>query len=94
MSELTNEQRSAAEVAAFIADKPDRYFLYVAADGLTVTTWMGDKLGDVIHRGNIVRDNFGGRRRAIRVRAINGCNYHGWANESSGTYARLRKTKA
>lgn len=73
INELTNEQRSAAEVAAFIAEKPARYFAYHDAQrsgvdpitrlhvGDKITTWTGDELATVI---GWPRDPFGAPYRS------------------------------
>ena len=97
-----NAQTSREEVAAFLRDKPDRCFCYVALPipslplvrRPVITTWTGDVLGYIVERRPAVRDNFGGTRQWIRAHAINGRVYAGWYFASSGNYARLRSVKA
>lgn len=88
----TNEERSACEVYEFWHEKPDRYFCFVNEDHMEVTTWTGEKLGDVSF-GCKYRDNFGGERIPVTVRAINGISYHGTYYCSAGDYARLKAYK-
>ncbi|WP_407156327.1 hypothetical protein [Bradyrhizobium sp. STM 3557] len=86
----TNEERSALEVFEFLRDKPARYFLYINAEKRTATTFTGDTLGTVSF-GREYRDNFGGKRVAVTIRAITGETYHGTYYKSSGDYARIKK---
>lgn len=106
VNELTNEQRSAAEVAAFIAEKPDRYFAYHNAKqsgfdpvlrlhrGDRITTWTGEGLGTVKWSGDPFRDNFDGIRQNFRALGINGITYSGTAYLSAGDYVRMREVKS
>lgn len=100
----TNAEISRAEVAAFVADVPDRYFAYHAdrsttaqmgrwADGIgaTITTWTGDKLADVVERFPVYRSNLGDRRQNFRARGINGATYSGTAYLDAGDYVRMRR---
>ena len=86
---MNNEERSIVEVKQFCEDPPDKYFLYVKSAGRTVTTWLGDKLGDVVCWGRVHRSNMGDRRRYIQVKGINGRAYWGWFYMDSGDYARI-----
>jgi hypothetical protein len=92
----TNDELSALELFEFMRDKPARYFLYIketAPDQLWLaTTWTGERLGHVVH-GREYRDNLGGVRVPVTVRAGNGCTYHGTYFKSAGNYARVRKAK-
>jgi hypothetical protein len=96
-----NAETSRREVAAFVADKPDRYFAYVALPSpgrpkvtrAVLTTWTGDVLGNIVELRAPIRDNFGGTRQYIRVTAVNGRMYSGWYYTSSGDYARIRALK-
>jgi hypothetical protein len=90
--DVTNDERSALEVFDFCHNPPDKYFLYIREADRTATTWTGDKLGQV-HFGREFRDNFGGRRVPVTVRAINGLTYHGTYFKSSGNFARIRQSK-
>jgi hypothetical protein len=90
--DVSNEERSALEVFEFVTNPPDKYFLYINEANRTATTWAGDVLGQVF-LGCEYRDNFGGRRVPITVRAINGRTYHGNYYKSSGDYARIRARK-
>ncbi|KRR21691.1 hypothetical protein [Bradyrhizobium retamae] len=88
----TNEERSALEVFEFLRDKPARYFLYINREKGVATTWTGEVLGRVTF-GREYRDNFGGKRIAVRIAAISGDEYHGTYFVSSGDYARVQKVK-
>jgi hypothetical protein len=90
--DVTNEERSALEVFEFVANPPDKYFLYISEKNRTATTWTGDALGNVSF-GREYRDSFGGRRVPITVHAINGRTYHGTYYKSSGDYARVKAAK-
>ena len=101
---ITNEQRSADEVAAFIADAPGPYFAYWNARGRwakpgvspelipsdTITTWMGDVLATITWTGNRHISAFGDARQNFRARGINGATYSGTAYLTAGDYARMR----
>lgn len=76
----------------FLNHPPERLFAYYDRDLRCVTTWMGDVLGTIVHRGRESRP-FGGRVVPIRVRAINGYMYSGRCNLSGGDYCRLRRGK-
>src|SRR5580658_7831699 len=69
--DVSNEERSALELFDFVADPPEKYFLYISETDRTATTWTGEKLGDVSF-GREFRDNFGGQRVPISVHAVNG----------------------
>lgn len=90
--DVTNEERSALEVFEFVTNPPDKYFLYVNEETHEATTWTGDKLGEV-RFGREFRDNFGGRRVPVTIRAINALAYHGTYYKSSGNFARIRQSK-
>jgi hypothetical protein len=87
----TNEERSALEVFEFQRDKPANYTLYINAEKRTATTWTGETLGSVTF-GREYRDNFGGKRVAITVKAITGETYHGTFYKSAGDYAHIKKS--
>ena len=94
----TNDETSSLEVFEFLRDKPDRYFAYVKLSDASdlrgsITTWTGETLG-TCYLGGTYLDNFGGKRRSISVRAINGCSYYGTYYSSAGDYCRLRKAKS
>jgi hypothetical protein len=90
---VTNDERSALEVFEFCTNPPEKYFLYISDANRTATTWTGDALGNVLF-GREYRDNFGGKRVPVTVRAINGHTYHGTCFKSSGNYARIKAAKA
>jgi hypothetical protein len=105
--DLTNEQRSAAEVAAFIADEPGPYFAYWNARGRwsrpgvkpelirgdIITTWTGDRLADITWTGNVFGSGFGDRRQNFRALGVNGATYSGTAYLTAGDYVRMRPVK-
>lgn len=85
----TNAERSEAEVFAFLADPPEKYFLYINSKTGQATTWTGQKLGDV-RFGHEYHSNMGDKRQSVRVYAVNGKTYSGTYYKSSGDYARVR----
>ncbi len=93
---MTDKERSKREVATWLADPPESYFLYVreiSSDGRlapVVTTWMGDVLGKVTGWGATWTDNFGSERRTLYVHGTNGVDYRGTYFKSAGDYARIR----
>lgn len=108
MGAITNEQRSAAEVAAFKADTPGPYFAYwnvrgrwaqpgvspELVPGDTLTTWTGDVLAEMTWTGDPFYSSFHDRRQNFRARGINGVVYSGTAYLSAGDYARMRPVKS
>lgn len=84
-----DEEWSSCEVFEFCNDPPIRYFLYIDQSKGLATTWTGEPLGRVSF-GKEFRDNFGGKRIPVTIRAINGCVYHGYYFKSSGSYARVK----
>ena len=94
--ELTNAMRSQYEVYLFKRDRPQKYFAYHNIEKKSykkITTFTGQKLGDITYVGSVYRSNMGDRRVNIRVKAITGDRYHGTAYIDSGDYARLTKLK-
>jgi hypothetical protein len=90
---MTNDEISAQEVREFKANPPDKYFLYVSEERRDAHTWTGEHLG-VVTFGREYRDNFGGKRVPVRIRAINGRQYVGTYYKSAGDYARVRLAKS
>jgi len=88
----TNEEVSAAEVKWFMESKPDRHFVYVNRKKRVITTWIGEVLG-TCEFGRRYQGNFGDMRVPVRVKGINGVEYHGTYFEGAGDYARIRKVK-
>lgn len=88
----TNEELGKLEVWEFVHDRPETVFVYYSSDMKHVQTWMGDVLGVITNVGK-ERRPMGGRVVNVRVRAINGLNYVGQCNLSSGNYCRLRQSK-
>jgi hypothetical protein len=91
---MTNEEISAAEVAAFIAEKPARYFAYRVDGESKITTWTGEKLGHIQSAGKVYHSNFGDRRMSVRALGVNGVVYSGVAYLDAGDYVRLRAVKS
>jgi hypothetical protein len=94
--DLTNDERSAAEVAAFIAEVPERYFAYApkVERGTTITTWTGAELGLILSVRPVYVSNMEDKRQNFRARAINGAEYSGTAYLSAGDYVRMRKVQS
>jgi hypothetical protein len=92
-ADVTNDERAQVELYEFVHKPPDRYFAYYNKGLTEITGWTGLKLGDIVWKGYPYKDNLGGQRVNIRVRAINGLTYSGTCNMSSGTYCRLKAMK-
>lgn len=97
--DMTNSERSALELYEWLANPPDKYFLYITHKPTfgfgsfvsdAATTWTGTPLGNV-RFGREWRDNFGGTRQAVTVYGNNGVHYVGTYFKSAGDYARVRK---
>ncbi len=58
-----------------------------------ITTWTGEILGSAIF-GREYYDNFGGKRRSVRVKGTNGREYSGTYFVSAGTYCRIKAVKS
>ena len=90
-SEINNDVRSALETYEFVHIPPkNTYFAYVNEKTQQLTTWMGQKLGDIICFNPEFRSNMGDKRQYITVMGINGVKYSGLYFRSAGNYARLR----
>lgn len=57
---------------------------------MSVRTWTGEFIGNIINKGYLFKDNFGGTRLNIRV-SIGGTLYYGTIY--NGMYCRLKKSK-
>lgn len=90
---LTNEQRSAIEVYEFITDPPIKYFAYVNSTTQKITTWTGEKLGDIVAKNRSWTSNLGDRRKNLTIKAINGKMYYGTYYYDSGDYVRMKQYK-
>jgi len=98
----SNEEVNRAEVAAWMSNPPDRYFVYVRPlpvptggghySRCEVTTWTGTVLGRGI-LGHPYRSNFGDMRRSIEFWGTNGRKYYGTFFCGAGDYARVRAAK-
>lgn len=89
----TNDERTEVELFDFLNDPPSRYFLYIDEPNRLATTWTGKRLGSV-QFGREWRDNFGGTRQSVWIKAINGKTYQGTYYKSSGNYARVKAREA
>lgn len=59
----------------------------------SITTWTGEILGSAVF-GPEYRDNFGGKRRSVRVTGTNGRKYFGTYFVSAGSYCRIKACKS
>ena len=81
-SDVINRLSTMVETYRLWTQKPQTFVAYVTGqsheigDGI-VTTWTGHRLGRVVTRGNWHRNNFGGRWRSVRMRALWGACYYG-----------------
>lgn len=89
---LTNEQISQLEVYEWINNPPTKYFSYVDFRGGNLTTWTGEKLGEIDFISKWV-SNMGDTRYSIRVFGTNGKQYYGTYFSSSGDYCRITARK-
>lgn len=95
---VTNEERGELELFRFVVRQPERVFAYYNSNigplvGGYVSTFMGDHLGTIVHRGQVAQP-FGNpyaRIQHVRVRAINGYMYRGTCAIDNGTYCKLRR---
>lgn len=92
LAPMTNENRAELETLDFLADKPDRVFVYPenATPIRKLTGWTGNPLLTVLSLGAPFRANFGDTRQSVQAMGINGVRYVGTIY---GTFARLRKAK-
>lgn len=86
----TNDERAQVELFDFVTNPPDRYFLYIREETREAVNFTGVRLGTVSF-GREWRDNFGGTRRAVSIRSVNGVLYHGTYFKSSGDFARVKR---
>lgn len=94
----SNDELGQLEDYDWRTNPPDRYFLYVEENDnnkpVKVTNWTGITLGTITSFGNVLTcyTPNGGRyqKQAISFKGTNGCDYHGWYQCSSGTYARVK----
>lgn len=101
---ISNAERGELELHAFMVEAPARLFCYVARDISTgvgnpapwkCVAWPGQSYGRAIVGPSYAVPAHGrrSRRRAVTLYAVNGWVYSGTLYESSGDYARLRRTK-
>lgn len=99
--QISNEERGLIEIQDLHETQPERLFCYVTRrNGPDSVEWKatnfpGQLLGLVLV-GNAYRTPAFGRystRRPVRLACINGLIYHGTLYESSGDYARLKRSK-
>ena len=90
---VTNDIRSAIEEWEFKIKPPQKYFVYVNLKERIITTWTGQKLGNIISIGRTHNSNMGDERIPIRVKGINTLTYSGIFYKSAGDYARIKTVK-
>ena len=91
---LSNDKKSAVEVYEFKKDKSKKpYFAYMKKDKKEITTWTGQKLGDVTYLGNEYSGGMGSRRQNFRMKGIDGREWSGTFYVSSGDYVRIKPVK-
>jgi|SRR5882724_1537227 len=65
----TNEELSRLEVFELHRDKPKQFTAYVNSNHSNiVSTWFGDRIGDVCYQGKWHINNFGSKWRQIKIR--------------------------
>lgn len=91
-----NAMRGRVEQFELARDRPDRFTAYIQEDNALafITTWTGDKLGDVTYSGPRHRNNFGARWQQLTVRTIWGDWYSGRWYFDAQQCINLRRVKA
>lgn len=90
-TDAINAHSTNVELFELQRDQPAKFGGYVL-DSTGVTSWTGEQIGKVLHRGHWHRNNFGGRWRSIDVRADWGGNYHGREYDSR-QFVNLQRKK-
>lgn len=89
----SNEMRGRVEQFELNRDKPEKLLAYVSGDGLRVTTWAGDALGDVQTITKTARINKWGERLCTIRAKIWGHRYYG-IGYGHGMCVTLRKIRS
>lgn len=89
---ITNNMRSRLEVHEILTHKPAEFTAYVDVNRKQVTTYIGDKIGDIKGFTHPYRSQQGDVRTNILV-DIEGTRYDGIYYISNGNYAKLKKYK-
>lgn len=63
-------------------------------DKMTITTWIGELLGNGYFTSRLYHSNLGDERITFTVRAINGKDYYGTFFYSAGDYGRMKIKKS
>ena len=88
-----NAMRGRVEQYELLTNPPERFVAYVARDGISVTTWMGDRLGSCwLGSGWRVAGYVNSRMYQVHA-TIGGRTYTG-RSPGRGMYVSLRETAA
>lgn len=82
---ISNDEVSSIEVYEFVQNPPDSYIAYVDLKNANITTWTGEKLGDIISRHRNSRGYW------LKIKAYNGCKYRGQFYPSAGDYIKVKR---
>jgi len=91
----TNKELSELEVFELHRDKPKRFTAYISWNGSdVVSTWVGDRIGDVCDRGRWHTNNFGGIWRQITIKPDFSPEYYTGREYESQQCVNFRRMKA
>lgn len=96
---ISNDERGELELHHFVTEAPAQLFAYVTrdreSDAWRCNTWPGQTYGRVVVGRAYECPGFWhpSTRRSVTLYAVNGWVYSGTLYESSGDYARFRRTK-
>ena len=86
-----NASIEAAQLAQW-AKQPEHFAVYIGKDDF-VTTWLGTKLGRILHRSTF-RGNIAHKITCVRFRGTNGAEYYGRYGSDWSQLCRVRKVKS
>jgi hypothetical protein len=89
-----NKATSRREVQYFLEKSPSSYSGYVSIKDGEIHTWMGDKLGEILHKSQTSRRGFvGDPVYSVYFKGINGKIYHGYGSDQSLINFKERRKK-
>jgi hypothetical protein len=93
LSDVTNDMRGAVELYELNRDRPEKFTAYVSSDGKSITTWMGDILGNITYtRQDSRRRSWHNDKMRTVYATIWGRRYYG-RNSGNGMVINLRRMK-
>lgn len=82
---ISNSGISSIELYEFVHNPPDSYFAYIDLKNATMTTWTGEKLGDIVGGWHNTRGKW------LYIQGVNGCKYRGQFYPSAGDYIKVKR---